>query len=186
MYLEATKTIGENTYVADLDTSTGTVNMSLQGNSNSTNACWDGSYISEGPDFDLEDCCSELYDDLSAQLENLLKENPPQTLAELHERMQAGIYNGDWQDLPTFGGPEPANTEEVWSWNETHIIIGPCADSIVIEYRPATNTEITQLMAAAGAAGDTECVEMCKEALAGCDSSREDCTSHLRQAQLED
>lgn len=29
-------------------------------------------------------------------------------------------YNGQF---PTFGGTEPKNTRDVWSWNETHVLL---------------------------------------------------------------
>ncbi len=34
--------------------------------------------------------------------------------------------------LPTFGGDEPVNTERVWSWDETRLLIGTCADDLQI------------------------------------------------------
>ncbi len=35
-------------------------------------------------------------------------------------------YPGDLTSLPTFGGNEPQDTTEVWSWNETHMLVdGP-------------------------------------------------------------
>jgi len=35
-------------------------------------------------------------------------------------------------DLPTFGGPTPDDTSEVWSWDKTRILIGPCASEMEI------------------------------------------------------
>ena len=29
----------------------------------------------------------------------------------------------DIGNLPTFGGEDPANTSEVWSWDETHVLL---------------------------------------------------------------
>lgn len=30
----------------------------------------------------------------------------------------------DMSELPTFGGPEPEGTEDVYSWDATHLIVG--------------------------------------------------------------
>lgn len=38
----------------------------------------------------------------------------------------------DWTSLPTFGGAEPASTLEVWSWDETRLLVGTCADDLQI------------------------------------------------------
>jgi hypothetical protein len=46
------------------------------------------------------------------------------------------VWEG-WRDIerfayedetPTFGGPVPADTYKVWSWDETHRIVGECVD----------------------------------------------------------
>jgi hypothetical protein len=29
-------------------------------------------------------------------------------------------------DLPTFGGPEPADTRGIWSWDEGRLLVGAC------------------------------------------------------------
>ena len=39
--------------------------------------------------------------------------------------------------LPTFGGEEPDDTSEVWSWDETRLLVGTCADDIEIINREA-------------------------------------------------
>ena len=31
----------------------------------------------------------------------------------------------DWSSLPTFGGAPPADPRGVWSWDETHLLVGP-------------------------------------------------------------
>ena len=33
----------------------------------------------------------------------------------------------DYSDLPTYGGPAPADTSEVWSWDEGRLLVGVCA-----------------------------------------------------------
>ena len=50
--------------------------------------------------------------------------------ARFDARAHAGLIldEPDWSDLPTFGGPEPADTIEVWSWDATHLIVGTTAD----------------------------------------------------------
>jgi len=50
----------------------------------------------------------------------------PNTLTSLLEQIKRGEI--DLNDaLPTFGGEEPADTDCVWSWDETHILVGTCA-----------------------------------------------------------
>ncbi len=39
--------------------------------------------------------------------------------------------------LPTFGGDEPSDTVEVWSWDEDNLIVGGCAD----DYRIVSRSE---------------------------------------------
>jgi hypothetical protein len=40
-----------------------------------------------------------------------------------------GIERFDYEnETPTFGGSEPADTREVWSWDETHLIVGAGVD----------------------------------------------------------
>ena len=38
-------------------------------------------------------------------------------------------------DLPTFGGTAPSSTLSVWSWSETHMIVGSCADDLELVER---------------------------------------------------
>jgi hypothetical protein len=38
----------------------------------------------------------------------------------------------DWTSLPTFGGAEPSDTSEIWSWDENRLLIGTCADDLEI------------------------------------------------------
>jgi hypothetical protein len=71
----------------------------------------------------------------------------PATLKELRDALLAGRYDepsddsdgGDlWEnhntttELPTFGGEEPSDTNGVWSWDETHLLIGEGGDDFVI------------------------------------------------------
>ena len=40
-----------------------------------------------------------------------------------------GLPTGTWYDmtsLPVFGGPNPDDTECVWSWDATHLLVGEC------------------------------------------------------------
>lgn len=67
-----------------------------------------------------------------------LEVEAPANLSELCSRMRARDPSlGDWTSLPTFGGEEPAVTACVWSWDETHLIVGTCADDIEIVERDA-------------------------------------------------
>ena len=38
----------------------------------------------------------------------------------------------DWSDFPTFGGPEPEDTAEIWSWDDTRLMVGICSQSMEI------------------------------------------------------
>jgi len=45
----------------------------------------------------------------------------------------------DWtSDIPTFGGDEPRDTSETWSWDETHLLVGSCGEDL--EIIPRTET----------------------------------------------
>lgn len=41
----------------------------------------------------------------------------------------------DWASLPTFGGSEPADTREVWSWDDGSVLVGTCAGDLQIVSR---------------------------------------------------
>lgn len=50
------------------------------------------------------------------------------------------LYNAllsrSWDvEIPVFGGPEPEDTEGIWSWSDTYLIIGQCHDDLVIVTR---------------------------------------------------
>ena len=53
-------------------------------------------------------------------------------LRELLNSMRANEIKTDWDKLPTFGGSEPSNTQECWSWDETHLIVGTCSADVEI------------------------------------------------------
>ena len=46
-------------------------------------------------------------------------------LEELLTAMRADTFD-EWEisGLPNFGGDEPSDTAEVWSWDETRLIVG--------------------------------------------------------------
>ena len=52
----------------------------------------------------------------------------------LEELKAAMIANpsADWTELPEFGGDEIENPIEVWSWDETRVLVGTCADDLEI------------------------------------------------------
>ena len=54
------------------------------------------------------------------------------SLQRLLENLKPGT---DLSDLPKFGGPEPMDTREVWSWDETYLLVGRCVDELYIEPR---------------------------------------------------
>jgi hypothetical protein len=63
--------------------------------------------------------------------------NNAKNLNELLEIMQLEITpddsnNNEWENLPTFGGEEPKDTGEIWSWDKTRLIVGTCKNDIEI------------------------------------------------------
>ena len=72
----------------------------------------------------------------------------PRNLDELFELMvdandeawaDAGLPTAhgdpDWTELPVFGGDAPDDTREIWSWDETRMIVGTHADDLEIMER---------------------------------------------------
>ena len=62
-------------------------------------------------------------------------------LEALLELLRSGAIDDDenlhlWSELPTFGGPDPADTTGVWSWDATRLLIGPGRDDLLIVPRP--------------------------------------------------
>lgn len=55
-------------------------------------------------------------------------------LNDLFDSIKSG--NTELNDsLPSFGGAEPSSTIEVWSWDETHLLVGACVSELSIESR---------------------------------------------------
>jgi len=50
-------------------------------------------------------------------------------------------YGTQWSDmeLPTFGGEEPEDTVEVWSWDEKRMIVGACSYELEIVDREVSD-----------------------------------------------
>ena len=57
-------------------------------------------------------------------------------LPELLVAMRRDAFD-DWEmsALPTFGGSEPRDTTEIWSWDATHVITGTHPGDYTIEKR---------------------------------------------------
>ncbi len=45
---------------------------------------------------------------------------------------EPGVVWTDFSDLPCFGGEEPSDTENVWSWDERRLLVGTCPDDMEI------------------------------------------------------
>jgi hypothetical protein len=61
----------------------------------------------------------------------------PKNLRELYAMMKnnderLNTLYGDWSSLPVFGGKEPKNTIQIWSWDEHDLIVGTCSSDIKI------------------------------------------------------
>ncbi|QSQ18757.1 hypothetical protein JY651_25700 [Pyxidicoccus parkwayensis] len=53
-------------------------------------------------------------------------------LAEVLGRHGGLLTDLPWTELPTFGGPAPACTDGVWSWDERRLLMGTSADSLAL------------------------------------------------------
>lgn len=63
------------------------------------------------------------------------KGEEPQTIEELYNALKDGTI--DLTDsLPTFGGEEPEDTNEVWSWDKCYLLVGTCVGDLSITRRP--------------------------------------------------
>lgn len=64
------------------------------------------------------------------------------TLAELMDAAQDGRIELT-DDLPSYGGDEPGCTAGVWSWDETHLLVGDCVSELELVTRESdeANTE---------------------------------------------
>ena len=61
---------------------------------------------------------------------------PITNLPELLDAMQCDAFTDrEMSALPTFCGPEPRDTTEIWSWDATHMIVGTHAGDFTIEPR---------------------------------------------------
>ena len=58
----------------------------------------------------------------------------PSVETKYNELIKSGTLDflDDWSDLPLFGGEEPEDTAEIWSWDEARLIVGISSDSIEI------------------------------------------------------
>lgn len=63
------------------------------------------------------------------------------TLRELLDAAQDGRVELT-DDMPSFGGEEPRCTAGVWSWDETHLLVGRCADELELVSREQHEAEI--------------------------------------------
>ncbi|AEI64806.1 hypothetical protein [Corallococcus macrosporus] len=50
------------------------------------------------------------------------------TLAELLARHGGLLTDLPWTELPTFGGPPPPDTTDVWSWDARRLLVGTRPD----------------------------------------------------------
>jgi hypothetical protein len=71
------------------------------------------------------------------------------TLTELLDAVVAGRIELT-DDMPTFGGHEPGCTVGVWSWDDTHLLVGDCVSELELVTResdekwPCLNTRCPQ------------------------------------------
>ena len=58
-----------------------------------------------------------------------------QSAAENLEELMAdmkSVPGMKWDSVPTFGGEEPGNTSEVWSWDKDRLLVGTCTSDLEI------------------------------------------------------
>jgi hypothetical protein len=93
------------------------------------NALCDGAWLAEHEPEMRQEEVEELYEYLKAAPKI-------ETLDDLFALMKARDPRlPRWDSLPNFGGQEPADTFGVWSWDETRLIAGSCAEDIEIVNR---------------------------------------------------
>ena len=94
-------------------------------------------------------------------------------------------------DLPTFGGDEPDDTNEIWSWDADRLLVGSCAAELEIVTRTEwygedepdiTDEQIDDLRTEAGAHGDMKQVQICEGALKGDEDDRAECARVIAEA----
>lgn len=64
----------------------------------------------------------------------------PQSLDKLLLAVEAGILPLS-DDMPAFGGDEPGCTAGVWSWDDTHLLVGDCARDLELVSREQHEAE---------------------------------------------
>lgn len=68
-------------------------------------------------------CCAQLRDPDEVTIEAAI--DAAQSLEELRDALKGHGYHGKlWENLPTFGGAEPDDTAEIWSWDEQRLLAG--------------------------------------------------------------
>ncbi|MBJ6759732.1 hypothetical protein JGU66_03080 [Myxococcaceae bacterium JPH2] len=56
-------------------------------------------------------------------------------LAAVLGRHGALLTDLPWTELPTFGGPPPDRTDDVWSWDAERLLVGTRPDSLTLVRR---------------------------------------------------
>jgi len=56
------------------------------------------------------------------------------SLDDLFKLIKSGDLDelDDWSNFPIFGGEEPEDTAEIWSWDESRLMVGICSQSMEI------------------------------------------------------
>jgi hypothetical protein len=68
------------------------------------------------------------------------EEEAPATLTELLDAVVDGRVELT-DDMPTFGGDEPDCTVGVWSWDDTHLLVGDCVSDLAMVTREQHEAE---------------------------------------------
>lgn len=95
--------------------------------------------LSDASDLEYEYGDDPLVSDVRAAIEQHFlsevesAENLEDLLEALVDAEKAGVGTDDIiTDLPTFGGEDPSDTAEVWSWDETRLLVGRCVSEFAI------------------------------------------------------
>lgn len=102
--------------------------------------------------FKITDVETETTDNMEDDTHIAEANRAPENLDEMLEVMQAnatwpgapGYGELDWTSLPNFGGPDPDDTDGVWSWDAERLLIGTHSEDMEI----VTRTEWDNLFAA--------------------------------------
>jgi hypothetical protein len=140
MTLTTSTTHADLTITASLDTETLRVSLDVDG-IDAGSGKWLNGITDTSAQLvrDNDDATEAVYSALDSGLRAQLAAQSPAaqcpTLDSLLASMRCGALSAcdaDWNDLPSYGGATPRDTTQVWSWDETRLLVGDCSDNLEI------------------------------------------------------